>query len=71
MSPAKRGFGRQIPPVWAEQFDDQERLWMGFPRFLGDARPQGFIGRAIAMQVARSIPVPEDPRRWSDDDILI
>ena len=58
-------------PAWAEQFNDQEGLWMGFPFFLGDARPQGFIGRAIAMRVFRSIPVPEDPRRWSADDILI
>ena len=59
------------PPAWAEQFNDREGLWMGFPFFLGDARPQGFIGRAIAMRVSRSIPVPDDPRRWSDDDILI
>ncbi len=59
------------PPEWAEQFYDREGLWVGFPFFLGDARPQGFLGRAIAMRISRSIPVPDDPRRWSDDDTLI
>ena len=59
------------PPAWADRFSDREGLWDGFPFFLGDARPQGFLGRAIAMQISRSLPVPEDPRRWSDDDTLV
>ena len=59
------------PPTWAQRFSDREGLWEGFPFFLGGARPQGFLGRAIAMQMSRSLPVPEDPRRWSDDDTLI
>lgn len=59
------------PPAWVNRFSDREGLWEGFPFFLGGARPQGFLGRAIAMQISRSIPVPEDPRRWSDDDTLV
>lgn len=59
------------PPAWAARFSDREGLWEGFPFFLGDARPQGFLGRTIATQISRSLPVPEDPRRWSDDHTLI
>jgi hypothetical protein len=58
-------------PAWAALFSDREGLWEGFPFFLGDARPQGFLGRAIAMKISRSLPVPEDPRRWGEDDILV
>jgi len=61
----------ETPPAWADRFSDREGLWEGFPFFLGGARPQGFLGRAIAMQISRSIPVPEDPRLWSDDDTLV
>ncbi len=59
------------PPAWADRFANREGLWEGFPFFLSDARPQGFLGRAIAMQISRSLPVPEDPRRWGDDDTLV
>ncbi len=59
------------PPAWADRFTDREGLWEGFPFFLSDARPQGFLGRTIARQISRSLPVPEDPNRWSDDDTLI
>jgi len=59
------------PPAWAERFSDHEGLWEGFPFFLGDARPQGYLGRAIATRMSRSIPVPEDPRRWSDDHTVM
>jgi HipA-like C-terminal domain len=59
------------PPEWVDRFSNREGMWEGFPFFLGDARPQGFLGRAIARQISRSILVPEDPTRWSDDDTLI
>lgn len=51
------------PPAWADRFSDRVGLWQGFPFFLSDSRPQGFLGRAIAMQMFRSLSVPEDPRR--------
>ena len=59
------------PPAWAHCFSDPEGLWEGFPFFLGGARPQGFLGRAIARQISRALALPEEPRTWSDDHILI
>ncbi len=61
----------ETSPAWALHFCDREGLWQGFPFFLGEAQPQGFLGRAIARQVARPLGVPEDPRGWSDDHTLI
>lgn len=59
------------PPDWAGFFTGGNGLWSGFPFFLGDARPQGFLGRAIASQISRALQLPEDPRFWSDEDILV
>lgn len=59
------------PPEWVELFTKGNGLWRGFPFFLGDARPQGFLGRAIAVGISRTLQLPEDPRQWSDEDILV
>lgn len=59
------------PPEWAHRFSSPEGLWEGFPFFLGGVRPQGFLGRAIARQISINLALPEDPRTWSDDHILI
>ncbi len=58
-------------PEWAGQFTEENGLWCGFPFFLGDARPQGFLGRTIARRISRTLQLPDDPRRWSDEDVLI
>lgn len=58
-------------PAWAGHFCDREGLWEGFPFFLADLRPQGFLGRSIIRQIARSHQLPEDSRAWIDDDTLI
>jgi len=58
-------------PEWAAHFSDREGIWDGFPFFLSDIRPQGFLGRAILRRIARIYRLPEDPRRWEDDDTLI
>lgn len=58
-------------PEWASHFSDSHGFWSGFPFFLADIRPQGYIGRAIAQQVSRLLRVPEDPRLWSDDQVLL
>lgn len=58
-------------PAWARFFSNPEGLWQGFPFFLGDARPQGFLGRTIARRVSRGLQVPDDPRQWSDEDIVV
>jgi hypothetical protein len=59
------------PPEWAGIFTEENGLWRGFPFFLGDLRPQGFLGRLIATRISRLLLLPEDPRRWSDDDALV
>lgn len=40
------------PPEWAGLFMEENGLWSGFPFFLSDARPQGFLGRAIASSLS-------------------
>jgi hypothetical protein len=58
-------------PAWAAPYCDALGLWDGFPFFLADVRPQGFLGRAIARRITRLLGVPEDPRQWSDDHTLL
>ncbi|MBI5767699.1 MAG: type II toxin-antitoxin system HipA family toxin YjjJ [Verrucomicrobia bacterium] len=43
----------------------------GFPFFLGELRPQGFIGRAMGRALSATLNLPPDPRGWSDDDTLV
>jgi hypothetical protein len=59
------------PPAWATHFSDPEGLWEGFPFFLSDIRPQGFLGQAILRRIARTHRLADDPRRWEDDDTLV
>lgn len=59
------------PPEWADIFTGKSGLWEGFPFFLGDPRPQGFLGRLIAARISRLLALPDDPRIWSDDDIVV
>jgi len=42
----------------------------GLPYPIADMRPQGYLGRAFARTHATLLQVPEDPRYWSDDDVL-
>lgn len=58
-------------PAWSPLFADREDLWSGFPFFLGDIRPQGFLGRALARGVSAALGLPADPRQWDDDDTLV
>ncbi|GAA5124359.1 type II toxin-antitoxin system HipA family toxin YjjJ [Luteolibacter yonseiensis] len=59
------------PPEWAGFFTEKNGLWSGFPFFLGDARPQGFLGRLISHGISRTLQLPDDPRQWSDDDVIV
>ena len=45
-------------------------VWDGLPYPLYDMRPQGYLGRIFARQVAQYLDVPTDPERWSDDHIV-
>jgi hypothetical protein len=42
----------------------------GLPYFLQDLRPDGFLGRQFARVHALTLQLGDDPRRWSDDDVL-
>lgn len=42
----------------------------GLPYPIADMRPQGYLGRTFARTHATLLQVPEDPRHWSDDDVL-
>lgn len=70
---ALHGGFRLVPaattPGWMER-DYPEGLFSGLPFFLQEMRPQGYLGRAIARDVASRLGAPADLRLWNDDDVL-
>ena len=58
------------PIAWPLDDDMQDGWFEGLPYFLDDMRPQGFLGRNFARHHASMLQVSEDPRYWSEDDIL-
>ncbi len=56
-------------PAWMER-EYADGIFPGLPFFLQDLRPQGYLGRAIAREVAPRLGVPPDLRLWNDDDAL-
>ena len=46
-------------------------LYPGFPWFLEDLRPQGFLGRLFARTHGRLLGLSEDPRQWTDGGVTI
>lgn len=58
-------------PAWTPLISDPDGLCQGFPFFLSDIRPQGFLGRAIARRLSTSHLLPDNPTHWSDDDTLL
>lgn len=58
-------------PAWSEHVADVDGWVDGVPFFLGDLRPQGFLGRAQARRVADTLSLPVDPTLWGDDDTLV
>jgi hypothetical protein len=50
--------------------ESKKGLYDDLPYFLNDARPQGFIGRQIARQIAaQDDNFPPDPKHWNNDHI--
>lgn len=45
-------------------------VYPGWPWFLDDLRPQGFLGRLFARQFSVEYRVPDDPRLWTPEHIL-
>jgi len=56
-------------PMWMER-EYVDGIFQGLPFFLQDLQPQGYLGRAIAREVAPRLGVPPDVRLWSDDDAV-
>lgn len=56
--------------IWAEEATGVRELHAGLPWFLGDMRPQGFMGRTFA-QAHAGLGLGLDPRGWSDDAVLL
>lgn len=66
-------FGRMVPlasgAVWVDEEDGLSKRFDGLPWFLDDMRPQGFMGRTFA-SAHPELQLGNDPRYWSDDDVL-
>ena len=66
-------FGRMVPlhggAFWVDEEDGVSELHDSLPWFLADMRPQGFMGRNFAY-LHPELELPNDPRYWSDDDVL-
>lgn len=55
---------------WPLEESMRDGLFPGLPYFLVDMRPQGFLGRAFAREHSVQLRLPENPDRWSDDEVL-
>ena len=66
-------FARMVPlasgAVWVDEEDGLSKRFDGLPWFLDDMRPQGFMGRTFA-STHPNLNLGNDPRFWSDDDVL-
>jgi hypothetical protein len=59
-------------PAWAGEICALGGFCEGFPFFLSEVRPQGFLGRAVGRTLPPSLGLSPDPREWpSDDDTLV
>ena len=65
---------------WLMKFISNEPLYSlglkngiseGWPWFLDELRPQGFMGRAFAQKYHRQLGVPADLNRWGSDEFLL
>ena len=66
-------FARLVPleggAFWVDEADGVSARHDGLPWFLDDMRPQGFMGRTFAT-THPELQLANDPRFWSDDDVL-
>ncbi|MBI5382147.1 MAG: type II toxin-antitoxin system HipA family toxin YjjJ [Opitutae bacterium] len=59
------------PPTWSDRMLGLGGWSEGFPFFLGDVRPQGYLGRAVARRLPVALGLGTDPRDWGDDATLV
>lgn len=55
---------------WPVEAEFADGVWPGLPYPLQDMRPQGFLGRSFARQLAPELGVSSNPAEWGDDDVL-
>lgn len=55
--------------VWP-QAPGQDGWWDGLPHPLYDMRPQGYLGRMLAHDLATKLDVPANPDDWSNEEII-
>ncbi len=48
----------------------RDGLFPGWPWFLDDLRPSGFLGRAFARKMSEVLPVDSQPENWTDFELL-
>jgi hypothetical protein len=61
-----------LTPSWAGEICGLGGFCEGFPFFLTELRPQGFLGRAVGRTLPPSLGLSPDPREWpTDDDTLV
>ena len=56
--------------AWPVPRDAQDGRWDGLPYPFYDMRPQGYMGRQLARAEYRQLGVSENPKEWSDDDVI-
>lgn len=55
---------------WPVPAEARDGWWDGLPYPLQDMRPQGYLGRQLALREHRAHAVSPHPSEWSDDDVL-
>jgi hypothetical protein len=55
--------------VWPQE-SGHDGWWDGLPYPLYDMRPQGYLGRMLAHEVAANLDLPVNPDEWSDEEIV-
>jgi hypothetical protein len=63
-------FESSAPFPWPLVDSMRDGWFDGLPYFLQDLRPDGFLGRQFARAHAHVLQLGDDPRQWSDDDVL-
>lgn len=63
-------FESSVPFPWPLDDSMRDGWFDGLPYFLQDLRPDGFLGRQFAKAHAQVLQLGDDPRQWSDDDVL-
>lgn len=56
--------------TWWEHDPSGQRLYEGLPPVFLDMRPEGFLGRMLALRAGPELGLPDLITRWNDDHIL-